>query len=532
MISVKTTEEQTDTVATTTSTPPADNPLISSILSSLPRFKKQPIRRERHSLRDYHNDKYHDSDYSRRAGSSFSSPSSSPDTRHHHPHHHHHHHHDRTSSKRSRAQRRDESSIDRPYNIHAYDSEFESGSEPDWDSFMDGRRPTKHRRYSQSTSRNRASSSEHHDERGASIDMERRRHVAFTSSSESDEEGVHLSNSQSETEATHKNDKQATVEETDEAMDLDTDDQEPVIKTKAKTTQAIETKTKGFNTATGGRTTTNRINRKRSSNSANKCIEEIRMEDERFAIAAERLVKEQSEAAVFEFFNNRDKLDETNQLKSTATINDASCARTRILDLNLMRKTKTTRHQQLPDSRRIALTGAMARLTSRLNRANHRQWMVGMDANRRGAQSAALLAAASISLASTTQKSLPAPPVAQTTGDSDIFKFNQLRVRKKQLRFARSSIHAWGLFAMERIEAKEMVIEYIGEVVRQKVADHREKQYEKSGIGSSYLFRIDDDTVIDATKKGNVARFINHCCTVSLHGRVVSISIMSNCINM
>ena len=35
-----------------------------------------------------------------------------------------------------------------------------------------------------------------------------------------------------------------------------------------------------------------------------------------------------------------------------------------------------------------------------------------------------------------------------------------------------------------------------------------------TGIGSSYLFRIDADNVIDATLKGNMARFINHCCDV------------------
>lgn len=40
--------------------------------------------------------------------------------------------------------------------------------------------------------------------------------------------------------------------------------------------------------------------------------------------------------------------------------------------------------------------------------------------------------------------------------------------------------------------------------------------YEKLGIGSSYLFRIDDENVIDATKMGGLARFINHCCDVSL----------------
>ena len=43
-----------------------------------------------------------------------------------------------------------------------------------------------------------------------------------------------------------------------------------------------------------------------------------------------------------------------------------------------------------------------------------------------------------------------------------------------------------------------MVIEYVGELVRQQVADRREKAYERQGIGSSYLFRVDEDLVVDA----------------------------------
>ena len=50
------------------------------------------------------------------------------------------------------------------------------------------------------------------------------------------------------------------------------------------------------------------------------------------------------------------------------------------------------------------------------------------------------------------------------------------------------------------------------------VADMREKRYVQEGIGSSYLFRVDHDTIIDATKCGNLARFINHCCTVRWRG--------------
>ncbi|KAJ1555146.1 holocytochrome c synthase [Nowakowskiella sp. JEL0078] len=102
----------------------------------------------------------------------------------------------------------------------------------------------------------------------------------------------------------------------------------------------------------------------------------------------------------------------------------------------------------------------------------------------------------------------------ETLSGGDIAAFNQLKVRKKRIRFAKSRIHDWGLFAMEKIDAGDMVIEYIGEIIRQKVADHREKIYERMGIGSSYLFRLNEDAVIDATKRGNLARFINHCCEV------------------
>ncbi|KAF8314543.1 hypothetical protein DL93DRAFT_2080219, partial [Clavulina sp. PMI_390] len=103
-------------------------------------------------------------------------------------------------------------------------------------------------------------------------------------------------------------------------------------------------------------------------------------------------------------------------------------------------------------------------------------------------------------------------------------KFNQLRTRKKRLRFARSPIHDWGLYALEAIAIGEMVIEYVGEVIRQQVADKREKYYEQTGIGSSYLFRVDDDAVVDATKKGNLGRLINHCCAPNCTAKIITIN--------
>ena len=59
-----------------------------------------------------------------------------------------------------------------------------------------------------------------------------------------------------------------------------------------------------------------------------------------------------------------------------------------------------------------------------------------------------------------------------------------------------------------------MVIEYAGEEIRAVLTDKRENYYESKGIGC-YMFRIDDEVVVDATMKGNAARFINHSCDVS-----------------
>ncbi|KAH9817616.1 Setd1a protein, partial [Melampsora americana] len=144
----------------------------------------------------------------------------------------------------------------------------------------------------------------------------------------------------------------------------------------------------------------------------------------------------------------------------------------------------------------------MALAASRSTRVNSRRFVINMEQNKK------------------------ATGTLVNTADAvaDVLKFNQLRTRKKQLKFARSPIHDWGLYAMEMIPVGEMVIEYVGEVIRQAVADRREKSYERMGIGSSYLFRVDDDLVVDATKKGNLGRLINHCCSPNCTAKIITIN--------
>ncbi|KAL5225860.1 hypothetical protein ABZP36_012499 [Zizania latifolia] len=113
---------------------------------------------------------------------------------------------------------------------------------------------------------------------------------------------------------------------------------------------------------------------------------------------------------------------------------------------------------------------------------------------------------------------------------AELLKITQSKSRKKRLRFQRSKIHEWGLVALESIDAEDFVIEYVGELIRRQVSDIREAQYEKSGIGSSYLFRLDDDFVVDATKRGGLARFINHSCEdlVSRYG-IMEHAVLQDC---
>jgi SET domain-containing protein len=70
-----------------------------------------------------------------------------------------------------------------------------------------------------------------------------------------------------------------------------------------------------------------------------------------------------------------------------------------------------------------------------------------------------------------------------------------------------------GLFAGRDLEKHTMVIEYIGELIRNEVANKREKLYEQQNRGI-YMFRLDEENVVDATMSGCLARYINHSCEV------------------
>ncbi|HEY8171673.1 MAG TPA: SET domain-containing protein-lysine N-methyltransferase [Dehalococcoidia bacterium] len=71
-----------------------------------------------------------------------------------------------------------------------------------------------------------------------------------------------------------------------------------------------------------------------------------------------------------------------------------------------------------------------------------------------------------------------------------------------------SPIHGRGVFAARPIRAARRIIEYRGERISNAEAFDR---YGES-IEHTFLFSISRNTVIDPSRKGNAARFINHSC--------------------
>ncbi|XP_061401272.1 histone-lysine N-methyltransferase trr [Musca vetustissima] len=105
-------------------------------------------------------------------------------------------------------------------------------------------------------------------------------------------------------------------------------------------------------------------------------------------------------------------------------------------------------------------------------------------------------------------------------------KSSQYKKMKQEWRnnvyLARSKIAGLGLYAARDMEKHTMIIEYIGEVIRSEVSEIREKQYEARNRGI-YMFRLDEDRVVDATLCGGLARYINHSCNPNCVTEIVEV---------
>lgn len=74
-----------------------------------------------------------------------------------------------------------------------------------------------------------------------------------------------------------------------------------------------------------------------------------------------------------------------------------------------------------------------------------------------------------------------------------------------------SAIQGTGAFASRNIRKGTRLVEYLGQRISWRTAD---KRYDDEAMGRhhTFLFTVDEKTVIDGAVKGNDARFLNHAC--------------------
>ncbi|CAK1594383.1 unnamed protein product [Parnassius mnemosyne] len=76
----------------------------------------------------------------------------------------------------------------------------------------------------------------------------------------------------------------------------------------------------------------------------------------------------------------------------------------------------------------------------------------------------------------------------------------------------RTPHRGWGLKTLEDIKAGQFVIEYVGELIDEEEFKRRMVRKHEIRDENYYFLTLDKERMIDAGPKGNLARFMNHCC--------------------
>ncbi|KAF9615804.1 hypothetical protein IFM89_026475 [Coptis chinensis] len=84
--------------------------------------------------------------------------------------------------------------------------------------------------------------------------------------------------------------------------------------------------------------------------------------------------------------------------------------------------------------------------------------------------------------------------------------------KEKKIKVAKTEYCGWGVEAAEPIKEGDFVTEYVGEVIDDALCVKRLWHLKSRGDENFYLCEIRKNFTIDATYKGNFARFVNHSC--------------------